>query len=531
MSWRVVAVYLLCYVFLDWVSYVHPVLPLGITPWNPPPSLSLFLLLRFGRRYLPWLFVAALGAEVVVRRVPAPWPALLSAAALITLLYGFAAGVLSRLLPRTGAFRTGRDLAAFLGVVIPATLLLAAGYVGIFTVSGRVPASDFAANTIRHWVGDLNGVLVFTPVLLVYCEPEAWRRHWSRRAGLEVAAQVAGIVLALWLVFGPVASDEFKFFYLLFLPLVWIAARWGLPGAVLSLLGIQLGLISAVQIGGYHAATFVQFQFLMLALGVTGLVLGAIVTQRLHVEAELRAKQSALNRAQQFAAAGEMTSAMAHELNQPITALANYLKACQTLVRSAQPDPQLLEATLAKAVEQARRAGAVVQRLRDFFGRGATFREAVSVAEVVGEAVRDVRSRAEQANIAISVRIAPQLPRVSIDALQVSMVLHNLLGNAIEAILQAGPARRTIAVEAAHADGRVIISVEDSGAGVDPDVADEAFEPFVTSKPEGMGLGLAISRSLIEAHGGGLALAPGEEGRGARFVLTLPVTGAAADPR
>lgn len=521
MSWRVVVVYLLCYVFLDWVSYVHPVLPLGITPWNPPPSLSLFLLLRFGQRYWPWLFVAALVADVVVRGVPAPLPVLLLAAALVTLVYALAAAALRRALPSAEQFGTGRDLALFLAVVVPATLIVAVGYVGIFTLSDGVAAADFVPNIFRHWVGDLNGILVFTPVLLYFCEPRRWRRRWPWGTVIEVAAQALAVVAALWLVFGPVASDEFKFFYVLFLPLVWIGARWGIAGAILSLLAIQLGLIAAVQAGGYYAATFVQFQFLMLALCVTGLALGAIVTQRRQVEAQLRAKQSALNRAQQFAAAGEMTSAMAHELNQPIAALANYLGACQALVGKTNFDHQLLETTMGKAVAQARRAGAVVQRLRDFFRRGASYPEQVSVAQLVDDAVETVRVRAQQANIRLHVRVAPHIPVLSVDPMQISMVLHNLLANAIDAIVHAEAALREIRIEAVQEHGRVLISVQDSGPGIGFTDTEEIFEPFVTSKPEGMGLGLAVSRSLVRAHGGNLT-AVARDG-GACFVLALPV--------
>lgn len=521
MDWRIVVVYLSGYVFLDWVSYVHPVLPLGITPWNPPPSLSLFLLLRFGQRYWPWLLVAAVAADVVVRGVPAPWLVLLGAAMLVMLVYTLAAAVLRRVLPSDEHFGTGRDLAMFLAVVVPATLIVAAGYVGIFTFSGRVAAADFVPNVFRHWVGDLNGILVFVPVLLYYSERRRWRRRWRRRAVVEAAAQALAVAVALWLVFGPIASDEFKFFYLLFLPLVWIGARWGIGGATLAVLAIQLGLIAALQAGGYHAATFVQFQYLMLALCVTGLALGAIVTQRRHIETQLRAKQNALNRAQQFAAAGEMTSALAHELNQPIAALSNYLGACQALVHQANPDPALLDATMRKAVAQARRASDVVRRLRDFFRRGASYPERVSAAQLVDDAVETVRVRAQQANVGLFVRVEPHIPLLWVDPTQISMVLHNLLANAIDAIVHGDSTVREIRIGAAQENGHVSISVQDSGPGVAAGDVDEIFEPFVTSKPEGMGLGLAVSRSLVRAQGGELAVVPSQNG--ACFVVRLPL--------
>ncbi|HEX6929336.1 MAG TPA: ATP-binding protein, partial [Gammaproteobacteria bacterium] len=519
---RVVVAYLASYVFLDWVSYVHPVLPIGITPWNPPPGLSLFLLLVFGLRYWPLLFAAALAADVIVRGVPAPWPVLLEAAALLTGVYTLAAFLLKKYFRDDLHFVTARDLGIFLAVVIPATLLVSTTYVALFMSVGRVPAGEFLPSLFRHWVGDLNGILVFTPALLTYTESAAWRKGWSGIMKLEIAAQTFSIAFMLWAIFGLTTTDEFKFFYLLFLPLIWISVRWGMRGATLALIAIQLGLIAAVQLGGYHAATFVQFQFLMLALCVTGLVLGTVVTQRMQVETKLSQKQAALNRALQFAAAGEMTSALAHELNQPIAAVTNYLRACQALLRADAVDQERLDGTMEKAVQEARRAGAVVHRLRDFFRRGSIDLRPVAVDQLIGDAVNALRDRAAQAGVRIQTRISATILTLSVDPTQIAMVLHNLIANAIEAISSANPARREIDITVTGDTKNVRISIEDAGPGIDPDVAASMFEPFVTSKPEGMGLGLAIGRTLVRAHGGELHAENRERG-GARFVLTLPV--------
>jgi two-component system sensor kinase FixL len=515
---RVVIGYLACYVFLDWVSYVHPVAPLGITPWNPPPALSLALLLRFGIGYWPWLFVAAFAADVIVRGAPAPWPVLVESAALLTAAYTLAARVLRQRLPGGRDLVSPRDLGVLLAVAAPTTFVVAGGYVGLYTLLGRVPMDEYLPNLFRHWVGDLNGILVFTPVLLLHA-PTLLPRNWRRTDWLEALASALAIVLALWVVFGVEAADEFKFFYLLFLPLTWIAARWGLPGATLGLVAIQLGLIVAVQLGGYHAATFVQFQSLMLALGITGLVLGAVVTQRSLVEQKLRQKQAALGRATQFAAAGEMTSALAHELNQPMTALSNYLRASQTLLRDPAADRALLDTTMDKAVEQARRASSVVHRLRDFFRRGSTELREVALVQLVEDALGTVRARADAAAIQLEFRRPAESPRLVVDATQLEMVVHNLLANAIEAITASAAPRRQVTVEIETAPERVSLVVTDSGPGVAADL--DVFEPFITTKDEGMGLGLAISRSFVLAHGGELSVASAPGG-GARFTLTLP---------
>lgn len=522
MKLHVAVIYLLCYVFLDWVSYVHPVLPIGITPWNPPPGLSLFLLLHFGLRYWPLLFPAALAADIIVRGVPAPWPVLVEAALLLTAAYACAAILLNRHLPSRPHLTTARDLGVFLAIVLPTTLLVSTVYVTLFMAADRVPAGEFIPSLFRHWVGDLNGILVFTPMLLTHIDLSQWKRIISRKKIMEVALQAISIITALWMIFGLAETEEFKFFYLLFLPLIWIAVRWGLRGATLALVAIQLGLIVAVQLVGYHAATFVQFQFLMLALCVTGLVLGAAVSQRLQIEATLNRKQAALNQALQFAAAGEMTSALAHELNQPISALSNYLRASQTLLQAPNLDYPTLDTTLNKAVQEARRAGSVVHRLRDFFRRGSIETRATAPAQLVDDAVGAVRGRAEQAAIRITTQIPANLPLLQVDPTQIAMVLHNLLTNAIEAIVESNTARREITVRLAQEQTIVIITVEDSGPGIPADVMSTMFEPFITSKPGGMGLGLAISRNLALAHGGDLHATVAARG-GASFVLQLPI--------
>jgi len=526
MNWRIAVCYLVGYVFLDWVSYVHPVLPLSITPWNPPPALSLFMLLYFGLRNWPLLFIAALAADLLVRGLPGTWAVHIEAAALLTAIYGGAAYLLRVRLPSGARLETARDLWVFFLVVVPATFFVASTYVGLFATVGRLGVEELLPNILRHWVGDLIGILVFTPMLMVVVALNRSGFDWpTPRVSIEIAAQAASIVLSLWVVFGLPQTDEFKFFYVLFLPLIWTAVRWGLPGATLALGGVQLGLIVAIQLGGYHSATFVQLQFLMLALAMTGLMLGTVVSQRERVERTLLQKQATLNRALQFAAAGEMTSALAHELNQPVTALSNYLRAAQTMLQLPERDEQLLDETLNKAASEAQRAGRVVQQLREFFRRGTTNLVGVDVATLVNEVADSVRDRATLAEVQLEIVLPPEVPPIDADRTQLAMVLHNLLVNAIEAIVAGGSAQRSVRLKLDDLPDSVRFEVDDSGPGIAPEIEATMFEPFATSKPEGMGLGLAISRTLVRAHGGDLA-AEGLPGGGARFVLTLP-----RDPR
>jgi two-component system sensor kinase FixL len=522
-GWRdatlIVCAFLVLYVLTDWATYIYPVLPLGITPWNPPPGLSLFLLLTFGLRFWPALFVAGVLADIVVRGVPDQLTPMLAADAGVTACYSFAAYLLLRRIGLKPLLDAPRDLAVFLMVIVPTTLVVAMLYVGLYTAFEAVPASDLLRNVAKYWIGDLDGILVLTPMLLCQRGALPPRRAWRRGAGPEIVAQLAAIGAALWLLRALARYDEFRFFYVQFLPLIWIAARWGLRGATLALALIQLGLILIVQIGAYDASTFVQLQFVMLALCLTGLVLGSAISNRGKLDAALQQKQTELNRALQFASAGELTTALAHELNQPMSALNAYLGACQMLAGSA--DLRQLHDTLAKAVAEARRASEVLRRLRDFYRSGTTSATEASAFAIVANAVQSVKNRADQHGIAIGVHAARPLPPIHVDAIQIENVVQNLINNSIDSLAER-PGRRAIAVAVERDGARVTIAVEDSGPGIPESVSPRLFEPFTTTKAYGMGMGLAIVRSLTEANGGEVTLQSSTLG-GARFVLAFPV--------
>lgn len=514
-----IAGYLVLYIFLDWVSYLHPVLPVAITPWNPPPGLSLVFLLRYGQRNWAALFVAALLAEVLVRGIPAPLPWLAASSLALAACYAAIAALLGGKMKISGDFSQSRDLPRFLAVILPGTLVAALAYVAIFTQAGLVAEPEFFANVLRFWVGDAIGVMVVTPLLLVHgAESSPLRRGW--RPSGEMLAQAAGVLAALWLIFGVEYTDEFKFFYLLFLPLIWIAMRHGIHGATIAILGIQLGLIGALQWGGHRAAAVVEFQLLMAALTVTGLFLGMAVTSRREVEEQLRNRQAELNQALRMAAAGEMASALAHELNQPLSAISTYLRACQMML--AQPGDQRapLSETMDRVVAEAGRAGQVVHRLRDFYRSGELRLESLAVQPLLEGGLAALKKRAERHGVMIGLKVAAGLPEVVADRMQIETVLHNLVSNAIDAF--GGSRHGVIEVSAELGEnGEVRVCVADNGPGIAPEMVGRLFAAFATSKPEGMGLGLAITRSMLEAHGGKLWADPVADG-GARFCFTLP---------
>lgn len=622
--------YLVLYVLLDGLSYVQPVLKLGITPWNPQTGLALALLIYFGPRWLSVTALAPLLAEVIVRGKPAASPLVLMSSVWIAVGYAGVAAILRRH-DLQAPIRTLSAAAWLAGASLIGTLVIASGFVALFVAAGQLPVADAVDSVGRYWVGDVNGILTLTPLLMYAGEWRAGIRV-LREHRWEVLAQIATILLVLWIIFGLAATDQLRFFYPLFVPVIWIALRWGFPGAMLALLAIQIGVVIGSQ-DESRSPPLMDLQFLVLTLGMTALLLGAVVTERARAlrrvaareaeqrallamspdailavdssrvrisnpaavrlfgeraavqqaplltdllptltlqtqqgsatldarrgdgsafpadvawarldssahdgflvtvrdatdrrraEAQLRERDTALARAMRFAVAGELASALAHELNQPITALVSYLRASEILAKPFVAQDERLETTLSKAAQEAIRASEVLRRLRDFYRSGAFKREAVNVPAVCNAVVMAFQDRLRRAGVTLVTRVDPSIPTLQADGIQIEIVLHNLLANATDAVLHQPKPWRRVELSASHAAGWVTLRVEDSGPGIAADVAQKLFDPFVTSKVDGMGLGLAISRSLVRGRGGEMSLATDGKLSGAAFTVRLP---------
>lgn len=513
----VVVGYVALYVLLDWVSYVDPYGPLGITPWNPPPGLSIFMVLRYGPAMVPWLWVSAFAAEVMVRSVVAPWPVAVLACAWLAVGYAGTALLLQRRLHFGPGLATLRDATVFVGTAMVAALVIGAGHIGLHVVAGVVSSDAFLRTTAQFWIGDVIGIVVTVPLLIALTDARPRAASIGR---LEAIAQYVSIGAALYVVFGLGRGAELQLFYLLFLPLIWIAMRRGIAGTVVATLLVQVGLIAGLLSGGHVPGEVLDFQFLMLALSLTGLFLGVTVEERRAVEHKLRDKQFELDRSLRAAAASELASALAHELNQPLSAVASYTRACQLLLERGDPAHEL-PSIMSKVVVEANRAGMVVHRLRELVRSGSTRAQRRDVADLLATAAEAAAPRLARHGVELVVDIAPNVPNVLADRIQMETVLHNLIGNAIDALSSAGGRRKVTLSALPHGDAFVRIGVLDTGPGVAPSARESLFEPLASDKVEGLGLGLAISRTIVDAHGGTLWLGEGDSG--AAFWLTIPV--------
>jgi two-component system sensor kinase FixL len=245
------------------------------------------------------------------------------------------------------------------------------------------------------------------------------------------------------------------------------------------------------------------------------------LTEHQLTQARLQELQSELVHVSRLSAMGEMASALAHELNQPLAAISNYMKGSRRLMAgSTDPNTPKIENAMDRAAEQAMRAGQIIRRLRDFVSRGESEKRVESLSKLIEEAGALGLAGAREQNVQLRFNLNPEFDLVLVDRVQIQQVLVNLFRNALEAMAQS-PKRELIVENAEVADDMVEVVVSDTGTGFHDDVKSNLFQTFFTTKETGMGVGLSISRSIIEAHGGRMWAESNPAG-GATFRFTLP---------
>jgi two-component system, LuxR family, sensor kinase FixL len=226
------------------------------------------------------------------------------------------------------------------------------------------------------------------------------------------------------------------------------------------------------------------------------------LTERQQTEARLQELQSELVHISRLTAMGEMASTLAHELNQPLSAISNYLKGSQRLLQGADDErAATLRDALDKAADQSLRAGHIIRRLRDFVSRGESERRVENIAKLVEEASALALVGVKDRGVRVTFQFDPSVALVLADRVQIQQVLLNLIRNAMDAMEQSNTRDLTVSIAPAG-ESHVRVSVADTGSGIEPEVSEQLFQPFVTTKRTGMGVGLSISRTIIEAHGG-----------------------------
>ena len=510
------AAYLAIYVFLDRISFIGPdASPSFVNyAWNPNSGASIAMTIIFGRRIIPFMFVAPLLGDLVVQPFPFSLPFELASGVLIGSIYGAAALFLLHSNRRFDcALQSMSSLVLFTFTIVVSTALVATGYMGMAVASGLVPKGDFAAATLSQWIGDAIGIMVITPLALVL-----WTRRHEVRMSAETVLQFVAIAVALLLVYAFWTAQHQQPFYILFVPIVWTAVRAGIEGVSVGILATQLGLIAGLHFVPDGIEELPKLQALMLVLALTGLFAGELVTERRRTEAVLRMHQESLARFARLGSVGELAAAVAHELNQPLMAAGTYTRLVDDAICSGNADAKTVADTAKKAVAQVERAAAVVRRLRALVRLDRSNRVACPVDQIVRETINLCQPDLDHVAVTVYRTLAADLPPVMVDILQIEQALLNLVRNSIEAMDGKG----VISIEVALAGTDFIeVAVRDSGPGFPPELVANPFLPLSSTKKEGLGIGLTLCRSLIEAHGGRIWLDTNSLGAGIHF--TLPI--------
>ncbi|KOR28841.1 hypothetical protein TI04_10100 [Achromatium sp. WMS2] len=512
----------ICYVILDWASYIHPLDSFNITPWNPPPALSIIWMMLDGVCYTPILFLTIFFADIIIRQ--APGGILVTALTSIVLATGYAAiaAALRRLFRSDMRLHDIRRLWIFVLVPTFGIALISILYIGILWFYDFFPSEHLLEAMFQFWLGDVVGILVVTPPLLVVVEKSERSRLIELFKNPEVITQFIVMAATVLLVFEWFGSDPSKFFYLPFLPLIWVALRGGLPGTAMASVVIQIGVVLGAHGGAIQMVALIELQALVIALTLTGLFLGVIVDEWQRAIEEREQAVRGLDQSLRLAAAGEMAGAIAHEINQPLAALTNYSKVCQIILQRHEntiPTAEI-QTIMDKIANESKRAAEVVGRLRDLFRTGTTHLEPVTVNTLM-EKIRGLGAKFNTDNV-VDFQVGPgwDTPPLLVDRIQIELILRNLIHNAFDAVSTLPTKKRKVAVTVNKLEnGGAIFYIQDSGPGVPINIQDQIFKPFFSNKTTGMGLGLAISKDIIEAHGGSLTVTAGKNGK---FSLMIP---------
>jgi C4-dicarboxylate-specific signal transduction histidine kinase len=242
--------------------------------------------------------------------------------------------------------------------------------------------------------------------------------------------------------------------------------------------------------------------------------------ERQRAEEALLEAQAELARVTRALGMGELVATIAHEVNQPLAAIVTNGNFCSRRLEGATPNLHELRAAITEIVNDGARASAIISRIRALLMKGVPDRTKLDINQVIQEVARLLRHELTRSRVSLRTDLAPDLPYVLGDRVQLQQVMLNLIMNGIDAMSMITDRPRELLIQSAKHSEAVLIQVQDSGAGIDPGQADRIFEPFFTDKPEGIGMGLSISRSIVESHGGRLWAVPGASG--ALFEFTLP---------
>jgi two-component system sensor kinase FixL len=513
---------LAAYLALEWLSFLHEFESLPVTPWNPGLGVLFGLLLLWGPSYGALLFAGVVLAEIFVLQTRLGWPAVLAIAGTIAGVYTAAAAFMRSMLGFDVRVDRLRDLGVLLLCSSLAALLVGLMLSAVLFFDAEASLSEIATAALQLVVGDVIGIAVMTPLVLRLGHLEAadLARFRRRASAIELVLMFAALGGAIWIVTVFVTDSEFQYFYILFIPVVAVAVRLGFDAACLSLALVQFSLVADLHAVEADIRAFTEFQALMFVLTTTGLVVGAAVSERSRAQARLQSLENKAVRESRLTIVSSITSALAHELNQPMTAARALMRSAQMLIAAPAPDLARAGINLGNAILQIDHAAAVLRRVREFVKRGRPAAVIVDVHELLEETVLLTQAEAVAGHVAIEVDAPEGGLVLTGDRTQLQQVLLNLVRNAIDAVSHTPEPTVRIIVRALPE--AVEFRVWDNGPGLPEDIRERLFEPLRSSKREGLGLGLAICWAIVEAHGGRILVHESVPGS-TEFRFTIPL--------
>jgi|KBSSwiStaDraftv2_1062776.scaffolds.fasta_scaffold14482_3 signal transduction histidine kinase len=517
------------------IGFAFTLQPYPISTLWPPNALLLAALLLAPTRAWWWLLAAALPAHLLVE---------LQSGVPVVMVLGWYISNCSEALIGAGLVR------AF----VPWPLRLdSLRNAGIFLFGGALAGplvSSFLDAALVSLIGwgergywDLVGTRIFSntlaaltvaPLILTLASIEIPRLRAARTVRFaEAAALFAGLAATCLVVFDlPQFSNHTApaLFYAPLPFLVWAALRFG-PAGTASAIAVMVvatifGTVNGLGpfAGSTPQETAREMQLFLSAVAVPMLLLAVVLHDRARVELDAREQRLQLTHLSRVAMLGELSGGIAHELNQPLTAILSNAQAAQHLIANKSADPEILVEILRDIIAADQRAGEVIRRLRTLFKRGETQFQPLDVNELVHEVLGIVHGDLVTRSVEIVPELAATLTRIHGDRVELEQVMLNLVINACDAMAGIAPEQRRLTVRTRKVDvedGAVQISFSDCGPGFTPDQYAKLFEPFYTTKPRGLGLGLSISRAIIRAHHGRL-WGSSTPGKGASFHIVLP---------
>jgi two-component system, LuxR family, sensor kinase FixL len=502
------ALYCAAFVSLHGITNFYPLARLAATPWSPETGLTVAASVLLGWMVIPLAMMSHIIADWTTRGAPfltVEFPA--------SLLYALAyagPGTLVRQWLQAFGHESMRFLLRFIALTMSAAFIFAGTQTGLAVLIRQIPLAELLSPAFTLAVGDIIGILTVAPVFLLALQEDDVIDYLRRHIVTLVSGGLAIVLISLF-VFGLDSTDDFKFFYLLFVPVVALAVILGLSGAIVSVLITDASMMAIIYWREISPSTATELQLLMISLSVTGLVLGTTVHERGIFKRALTLSQERLSESQSLllhssrvAVVSEMATALAHELNQPLSAIKTYLRTIQRVLGRGGADPAKLQQLLDETVAQVDHAGSLISKTRKFLRRGATPIQKSNLRHIISTSMALMEAELRSAHIETSMHLPKAMPSVWASEIQIQQVIINLLRNAKEAVGAKTAGERTITISAGPAaePGYMKISIMDSGMGVPSEVRDRLVQPFATSKRDGLGLGLALCRSILATHGG-----------------------------